>query len=205
MARYAGGGKTTVESCLSIDVLDWHRCGYLRSPRWFSWTWTRDGERVASINVEAQRHSVLLKYRSRSFGEDWSDVKQRVAVVWTPCRFGGERPWFVCSVASNGVYCGRRVIKLYGAGRLFACRHCYRLAYASQLESAQQRGLWMSQKIRMRLGGSASMLGEFPEKPKGMHWRTYDRLRRMHDEAEERSNIGLMSFVNRLSRRSQFV
>jgi len=148
---------------------------------------------------------VLLKYRSRSFGEDWSDVEQRVAVVWTPCRFGGERPWFVCSVASNGVYCGRRVIKLYGAGRLFACRHCYRLAYASQLESAQQRGLWKSQKIRMRLGGSASMLDEFPEKPKGMHWRTYNRLRRMHDKAEERSNIGLVSFVNRLSRRSQFV
>ena len=205
MARYAGGGKNIVEGCRSIDVLEWHRRGYLRSPRWFSWTWTRDGERVASINVEAQRHSVLLKYRSRSFGEDWSDVKQRVAVVWTPCRFGGERPWFVCSVTSNGVYCGRRVVKLYGAGRLFACRHCYRLAYASQLESAQQRGLWMSQKIRMRLGGSASMLGEFPEKPKGMHWKTYDRLRRMHDEAEERSTIGLMSFVNRLSRRSQFV
>ena len=205
MARYAGGGKNTVEGCRSIDVLEWHRRGYLRSPRWFSWTWTRDGERVASINVEAQGHSVLLKYRSRSFGEDWIDVEQRVAVVWTPCRFGGERPWFVCSVASNGVYCGRRVIKLYGAGRLFACRHCYRLAYASQQESAQQRGLWKSQKIRMRLGGSASMLGEFPEKPKGMHWRTYDRLRRMHVEAEERSNIGLMSFANRLSRRSQFV
>ena len=76
---------------------------------------------------------------------------------------------------------------------------------ASQQESAHQRGLWKSQKIRMRLGGSASMLDEFPEKPKGMHWRTYNRLRRMHDKAEERSNIGLVSFVNRLSRRSQFV
>jgi hypothetical protein len=65
MARYAGSGKNTVEGCRSIDVLEWHRRGYLRSPRWFSWTWTRDGERVASINVETQRHSVLLKYRSR--------------------------------------------------------------------------------------------------------------------------------------------
>ena len=81
----------------------------------------QDGERVASINVETQRHSVTLKYRSRSYGEDWSDVEQRVAIDWTPCRFGGERPWFVCSVAANGVYCGRRVTKLYGAGRLFAC------------------------------------------------------------------------------------
>jgi hypothetical protein len=32
MARYAGGGKTTVESCRCIDVLDWHRRGCLRSP-----------------------------------------------------------------------------------------------------------------------------------------------------------------------------
>jgi hypothetical protein len=63
---------------------------------------------------------------------DWSDVAQRVTIAWTQCRFGGERPWFVCSVQSNGVYCGRQVTKLYGVGRLFACRHCYRLAYASQ-------------------------------------------------------------------------
>ena len=25
MGRYAGGGKATVESCRSIEVLDWHR------------------------------------------------------------------------------------------------------------------------------------------------------------------------------------
>ena len=202
MARYAGGGKNTVEGCRSIDVLRWNKLGYLRSPRWFSWAWTRDGERVASINVETQRHSVTLKYRSRSYGEDWSDVEQRVPIAWTPCRFGGERPWFVCSVASNGVYCGRRVTKLYGAGRLFACRHCYRLAYASQQESAHQRGLGKSQKIRMRLGGSPNMLEEFPDKPKGMHWRTYERWRRVHDVAEERSTIGLMGFVERLGRRT---
>ena len=46
MARYAGGGKNTVEGCRSIDVLRWNKLGYLRSPRWFSWAWTSDGERV---------------------------------------------------------------------------------------------------------------------------------------------------------------
>jgi hypothetical protein len=45
----------------------------------------------------------------------------------------------------------------------------------AQQESAHQRGLGKSQKIRMQLGGSPNMLGEFPEKPKGMHWRTYER------------------------------
>jgi hypothetical protein len=145
---------------------------------------------------------VTLKYRSRSYAEDWIDVEQCIGIEWTPCRFGGERPWFVCSVAANGAYCGREVTKLYGAGRLFACRHCYRLAYASQQESAHQRGLGKSQKIRMRLGGSPNMLEAFPEKPKGMHWRTYERWRRVHDAAEERSTIGLMGFVERLGRRS---
>jgi hypothetical protein len=37
------------------------------------------------------------------------------------------------------------------------------------------------------------MLEEFPDKPKGMHWRTYERWRRVHDVAEERSTIGLIT------------
>ena len=76
MARYAGGGKSTVESCRCIDVLDWHRRGCLRSPWRFSWAWKQDGERVASINVETERHHVTLKYRSRPYGGDWAGVKQ---------------------------------------------------------------------------------------------------------------------------------
>jgi hypothetical protein len=202
MSRYAGGGKTTIEGCRSIDVLDWHRRGCLRSPRRFSWAWKEDGERVASINVETERHRVTLKYRSRRYGEGWTDVQQRFPVVWTPCRFGGERPWFTCSVYANGTYCGRQVTKLYSAGRLFACRYCSRLAYASQQESAHERGLLKAQRIRMRLGGSANMLVNFPEKPKGMHLQTYERLRRAHDAARARSLIGLSGFVKRLRKRA---
>ena len=53
----------------------------------------------------------------------------------------------------------------------------------------------------MRLGGSPDS-EEFPDKPKGMHWRTYDRLYRQHDAAEERSIIGLMNFVGASSGRT---
>jgi hypothetical protein len=125
------------------------RRGYLRSPRWFSWTWTRDGERVASINVETQRQTVTLKYRSRSYKKDWSDVEQRIPIGWTPCRFGGERPWFVCSVYSSGRYCGRRVTKLYGAGRLFACRKCYQLAYTNPFEFAVEMDLVPAKPLQL--------------------------------------------------------
>ena len=54
----------------------------------------------------------------------------------------------------------------------------------------------------MRLGGTANMLDDFTEKPKGMHWRTYERLRRAHDAAQARSIIGLTGFVNRLRKRA---
>ncbi len=60
--------------------------GYLRSPRWFSWAWTRDGKGMASIKVE-----------TRSYGEDWSDVES----VWPS---PGRR---ACSVASGPGLCVR--------------------------------------------------------------------------------------------------
>jgi hypothetical protein len=36
----------------------------------------------------------------------------------------------------------------------------------------------------MQLGGSPNISDKFPDKPKGMHWQTYQRLRRAHDVAE---------------------
>jgi hypothetical protein len=142
-------------------------------------------------------------FRSRtSEGSEWKAIEQRVPITWTACHLGGRRAWFRCTVYSSGRYCGRRVALLYSAGELFACRHCYGLAYASQHEALRYRGLGKAQKIRMRLGGSGNMFDAFPDKPRGMHWRTYDRLRHNHDVAEARSTTGLMPFVDRLGQRS---
>jgi hypothetical protein len=38
------------------------------------------------------------------------------------------------------------------------------------------------------------MFKEFPDKPKHMHWRAYNRLRRAHNIAEYRTMNGLMRF-----------
>jgi hypothetical protein len=182
-------------------VRRWHREGRLRAGQFFSWSWTCGGDPSGNINVRTEANAVVLMYRSRSYGDaEWKSVEQRVPIIWTACHLGGRRPWFICSVYSGGRYCGRRVALLYGAGELFACRRCYALVYESQHESLHQRGLWKAQKIRMRLGGSPSMVEGFPDKPKGMHWRTYDRLCRLHDAAEDRSTIGLMHFLERMRR-----
>jgi hypothetical protein len=72
------------------------------------------------------------------------------------------------------------------------CRHCYGLAYESQQEPRHQRGLGKAQKIRMQLGGSQNMFEPFPDKPKGMHWRTYDRRRGAYDVAHARFMKGCL-------------
>jgi hypothetical protein len=44
------------------------------------------------------------------------------------------------------------------------------------------------------------MFEPFPDKPKGMQWRTYDRLRRAHDVADARFINGSMRLIDRLRR-----
>jgi len=111
-----------------------------------------------------------------------------VPIRLTACHLGGVRPWFVCSVYSDGRYCGRRAAILYGAGELFACRRCYGLAYESQQQTARHRGLEQARKIRMRLGGGVDLLEPFPARPKGMHRRTFERLRARAEAALFGSN-----------------
>ncbi len=114
----------------------------------------------------------FYRYRRRLGGE-WEDLEESVPLEWTPCNFGGERPWFVFPGVVNGVRCSRRVAILYGPGKYFLCWYCYDLRYESQREDKKDRALRRAQKIRQRLGGSANMLELFPERPKGMHHDTY--------------------------------
>jgi hypothetical protein len=181
--------KTTTDECHSVDVRYLHRNGLLKPGHWFSLRWSRAGSETGSIRgvVEGDKRPerVVLLYRCRSGpGDEWENVKEAVELTRTSCNFGGERPWFICPGVVNGVVCGRRVAVLYGPGRYFLCRHCYDLRYESQNENEMYRALRRAQKIRKRLGGSANMMEPFPEKPKGMHWRTYERLCWEHHEAE---------------------
>jgi hypothetical protein len=130
------------------------------------------------IAVLTKADAVYLMFRSRSWQHEYgSTITQRIPITWTPCTLGGRRPWFRCEAYSNGRYCGRRVALLYSAGGFFACRHCHGLAYDSQNETPYLRRIRRARKIRMRLGTGFSFAEPFPDKPRGMHWLTYLRMR----------------------------
>lgn len=174
--RWRTGSHETTDDYHRLSVLCWHRCGYLVPHRAFSWQWTRHGERVSSIDVETKPDSVIISYRHRRGAVEWQDGRSVVRVVWTPCHFGGQRPWFICPVES----CSRRVVNLF-AGPLFACRRCDRLTYQSQRETSGDRAARRADKIRDRLGWEPGILNGQSNKPKWMHGRTFVRLVRQHD------------------------
>ena len=184
----------TVESYRAIDVNHLHRGGWLCPGRRGTLTWTRAGLEVANVAMSAAQGSLQLSYRIRASQADWEDVEQHVGIEHTPCHLGGTRPFFICSGEVEGTNCGMRVTKLYGAGRYYLCRHCYGLKYACQREQPWDRSARRADKIRKRLGGSPGIYTLFPDKPRGMWWRTYERL---FSEAEAASIAAEQAILKR--------
>jgi hypothetical protein len=187
MGGYGSGrrweSKDTTSSYRRFDARQLQRIGYLAPGLSFVWQWTRNGERVAWIQVRTEESSVILTYKSRrNDSEDWQSHEYSVRVEWTTCHFGGRRAWFRCPASG----CGRRVAILY-CGAIFACRQCYVLVYDSQRQPAYERALYRAQDIIVKLGGTGSMDEFLPPRPKGMHRRTYYRLCRRAKEAEVRA------------------
>jgi hypothetical protein len=197
-------GHGTVEGTRSLDVMKLVGAGFLNGRQSGGWQWTyRDGS-TASVLVTGGRDIVTLDYRVKSPGEDWQPVNQRIPIQWTPCRFGGERPWFVCDVLAKGVYCGRRVIKLYGAGKFFACRRCYRLTYEMQrggpMDCAHRRLARLHRKLAADYDGPDMPP---PPKPKWMRRKTYSRITQQIEAGQQQLDVVFMTGAQRILARSE--
>lgn len=115
--------------------------------------------------------------------EDPTEYEYRIPLEYTPCNFGGVRPWFRCP----GDGCAERVGTLHRPpGRdLFACRECYDLGYLTSRQSGKEMKMAElrykrafakadSEDRRPHPGGTAGPY--FPERPAGMHHDTFADL-----------------------------
>lgn len=193
--RYQAGRATTSDM-RALDIRRLQRDGWLTPGRVFSWHWSRNGQEVASIQMRSEADRVILKYRSRIHEGEWQPMEYPVTLEWTQCNLGGRRVWFRCPAMG----CGRRVAVLFG-GSVFACRHCHKLAYACQRETVDDRAMRRAETIRSRFGWEAGIANPPGGKPKGMHWRTFERLKAEHDAFAHASWVGMAERLGLFNRR----
>lgn len=180
---YRWDTKTTTEEVHRVDIRYMRKRGLLKclgSSGILSWS--QGGEKTGSIRFRLELNSLILMYKYRYHGEEWIEVEELVRLDRTPCNFGGERLWFLCP------HCGKRVAVLYGARARFLCRHCHGLSYSSQCESDLDRMMRKARKIRRRLNASDDLSEEIWDKPKNMHWSTFNRLVKMECLVNEASS-----------------
>jgi hypothetical protein len=159
-----------------LDINQLREKGCLR-PGWSSTCqWINGKEVASSINLRAEAERLHLSYKVRVVDGKWEDMIETIPIVHLHCRFGGSRPYFICPGPKEGADCGRRITKLYLSFRLFLCRQCNQLAYASQFEQPWKRALRRANKLKQRLGIDVEIGDPFPDKPKGMWTRTYSRF-----------------------------
>lgn len=161
--------KRTVNESLNIDVRRLKRDGWLESSTrkgLLAWTWTDDSR--STIGIIANRYRAEFEYTLNG-----QPVSDEASILWTPCHYGGERPWFQCS------HCSRRIAILYPLAST-ACRICHRLAYKSQNETDCDQAARQAERIRKQLEWQPGILNGEGPRPTGMHIRTYIKLVERH-------------------------
>ena len=190
-SRYGAGRpayRPTTGSYRRLDIRRMVKDGCIKPDHWFSWQWRNDeGEEVASVSCKVNQRADGLNV-SYSWSAYHQPEKQSADIyVWldtTPCNYGGVRWWFRCPC------CSRRAAALYITGCRLRCIRCGRFSYASQRGDAMDRAWIKQRKIEAKLIDGW-------DKPKGMHWKTYDRLHDEILECERKKDIALMKAMAR--------
>lgn len=181
---YRWDKQDTTEDCKTIDIRLMKRNGWLLPGCGGNLKWTCNGEPSGDINYHCYESRLLLNYRFRSVGIEWEPVKQTIFIESTPCNYGNSRQWFLCP------RCGYRCALLYGADRLFLCRKCYELPYASQMQSDLDRLVDQKHKLGKRIFDDYEY-GDGWWKKKGMRWKTFDRLYKRYERLDAKINQGI--------------
>jgi len=166
---------------INIDIHYLKREGLFIAGSMFFLNWKVNDVIKSRVQVEVKNESIILSYSYRINNGDWNDVEQVVQLTYTDCNYGGRRAWFRCS------NCGSRVAKLFVQNPHFVCRHCCNLNYRSQSESISDRSHRKAIDIRRKLkfDPERKLPIAYMPKPKGMHWKTFEKLRQQGMRAEQ--------------------
>lgn len=204
MGGYGSGGhrwgrtRVTVESCFRFDAkmlrafLNAAPGAHLSA----SWGWSDNRGETARARTDYRAGDSFFTLRVM---RDGATEAQQIAISFSPCHFGGRRVWLHCP------RCARRVFRLYlythfyaGEKRLnrFWCRACMCGGLSYYLRNTKERlriGQERALRVKRKLGNTADLWDFLPDKPRGMRWRTYDRLAAQHKNAVALANDGFIA------------
>ena len=169
--------RALVEYQLALDTAEIPR---LNGEKAFSATIRWGSGQSVGLQFDPIHEQLVLRWRA-----DGTPCQQTVSLTTTGPNFGGKRRWFWCPIGH------RRVRKLYWCpvsgrdGGGWYGRAALGLAYYSQRLSRPDRPMLRARRIRRKLGSEDGT--DEPDKPKGMHWATYNRLL---DQADELDDLG---------------
>lgn len=177
--------KPIAENCNRLSIFWLRKVGALPtsggvSSGSISWTFRMKKNSIGYTTVirpEAEKTYIQLKYiYTNKFSGEKQNLDYKIQLTTTPCYLRGVRYWFRCPI----VNCNRRVGVLYLDGIYFGCRHCYNIAYKSQMEGGALRG----SSITM------SDIDELSKEVKRTHYKgkmtkKYIRLIKMQDRLDQ--------------------
>ena len=155
--------RLTIEKLAAdcIDVRELQRRGCLKrrcSPRWPQ-LWRPTVERACF-----DRDLIQIEFVNQV-------TPQQIRITWTPCNFGGSRPWMHCP------HCHHRVTRLFKGLSGYYCRECVGAPpYESQLRNDMARIYLRAYRLRERIGGGRPVIDPIRERPYRMWRKTYQRI-----------------------------
>jgi len=180
--------KTTTDQVKKIDIRFMKKNGLLVTNLAGKLSWSVGDNPAGDIGYANYSDHLMLDYRHRENGEEWQPVKQRIDYDRTSCNYGGHRLWFLCP------RCNARIAVLYGKAALFLCRHCYDIPYTSQYQGYMDNLMDKKHALGKRIFEYYEY-GEGWGKKKGMHWKTYNKLKSDYKKIEQQWCYVMARFI----------
>jgi hypothetical protein len=170
--RSSYSGKAETSDSMPLDIRKITRKGLLVPGNGFSWQWLVNDRQVAgiSIRVDLTKHGAVLPHEEhrRSGRATGADAN----LTLPPGRAAPLVHLPTVQQAGGGALRAGPVL-------------CLPPVWWAGLRHAERRrwrpGIHQADKLRKRLGWEAGILNGDGGKPKGMHWKTYQRLKSHHD------------------------
>lgn len=179
-----GSGGWNLKHQYTTDDMCRLDLNWLRTKGYFDWpferkvTWSMNGIVQLDLKVRYEKGILHLRDATASGSPDSDRYRQQIEVITRTPAVGGQTKLFKCPC------CYKARVHLYLHDPFFICRECAGLTYKSKRERNPVRAFRRWDKLSKKLGGIKMDQWCCAQKPKGMHQKTFERLKQEIHEVE---------------------